>query len=407
MSSHILTARVRLARLRWDGVANLQVVNLPQIEYTASVANPLEEIERRNRRLTRLVELSVTLNSTLDLDALLQLVTATASELLECEAASILLYNEKQARLYFAAATGSDPKKLAEIPVPLEHSLAGTIFRENRPVILNHAEGDARHFPLASEHVNFHVHSLVGVPMLIKERVIGVLEAVNKREGLFGEQDQAILSVTASHAAIAIGNAQLFREVERSNADLRLAYDATIAGWSRALDLRDHDTDGHTQRVADMTVRLARAFGLGEQAVVQIRRGALLHDMGKLGVPDAILLKPGRLTKAERKLMLHHPQYAYEMLSPIAYLRLALDIPRCHHEKWDGSGYPRGLAGEEIPLAARLFAVVDVWDALSNNRPYRKQWPQEKTLEYIRSQSGKHFDPCVVEVFLRLLREGA
>ena len=388
------------------GVANLQVVNLPQIGYTESVANPLEEIERRNRRLTRLVELSVNLNSTLDLDALLQLVTATASELLECEAASILLYDEKQARLFFAAATGSDPKKLAEIPVPLDTSLAGTIFRENRPVVRNDAGQDARHYSLVSEHVNFHVRSLVGVPMLIKERVIGVLEAVNKREGLFGEQDEAILSVTASHAAIAIGNAQLFREVERSNADLRLAYDATIAGWSRALDLRDHDTEGHTQRVADMTVRLARAFGLGEQAIVQIRRGALLHDMGKLGVPDAILLKPGRLTKAERKLMLHHPQYAYEMLSPIAYLSLALDIPRCHHEKWDGSGYPRGLAGEEIPLAARLFAVVDVWDALSNNRPYRKQWPQEKTLEYIRRQSGKHFDPRVVEVFLRLMREG-
>lgn len=384
----------------------MQVVNLPQIGYTESVANPLEEIERRNRRLTRLVELSVNLNSTLDLDALLQLVTATASELLECEAASILLYDEKQARLFFAAATGSDPKKLAEIPVPLDMSLAGTIFRENRPVVRNDAGQDARHYSLVSEHVNFHVRSLVGVPMLIKERVIGVLEAVNKREGLFGEQDEAILSVTASHAAIAIGNAQLFREVERSNADLRLAYDATIAGWSRALDLRDHDTEGHTQRVADMTVRLARAFGLGEQAIVQIRRGALLHDMGKLGVPDAILLKPSRLTTAERKLMLRHPQYAYEMLSPIAYLSLALDIPRCHHEKWDGTGYPRGLAGEEIPLAARLFAVVDVWDALSNNRPYRKRWPQKKTLDYIRGQSGKHFDPRVVDVFLRLMREG-
>ena len=370
------------------------------------MANPLEEIERRNWRLTRLVELSVNLNSTLDLDALLQLVTATASELLECEAASILLYDEKQARLFFAAATGSDPKKLAEIPVPLDMSLAGTIFRENRPVVRNDAGQDARHYSLVSEHVNFHVRSLVGVPMLIKERVIGVLEAVNKREGLFGEQDEAILSVTASHAAIAIGNAQLFREVERSNADLRLAYDATIAGWSRALDLRDHDTEGHTQRVADMTVRLARAFGLGEQAIVQIRRGALLHDMGKLGVPDAILLKPSRLTTAERKLMLRHPQYAYEMLSPIAYLSLALDIPRCHHEKWDGTGYPRGLAGEEIPLAARLFAVVDVWDALSNNRPYRKRWPQKKTLDYIRGQSGKHFDPRVVDVFLRLMREG-
>lgn len=370
------------------------------------MADTLAEIERRNQRLTRLVELSVTLNSTLDLDALLQLVTVTASELLECEAASILLYDEKQARLYFAAATGSDPKKLAEIPVPLDHSLAGTIFRENRSVVLNDAEGDVRHYALVSAHVNFHVRSLVGVPMLNKDRVIGVLEAVNKRVGLFGEQDEAILSVTASHAAIAIGNAQLFQEAERSNTDLRLAYDATIAGWSRALDLRDHETEGHTQRVADMAVRLARGFGLGEEQIVHIRRGALLHDMGKLGVPDFILHKPGKLISAERTIMRRHPQYAYEMLLPIAYLRPALDIPYFHHEKWDGTGYTLGLKGEEIPLAARLFAVVDVWDALSNDRPYRKRWLRKRTLEYISEQSGKHFDPRVVEAFLRLIREG-
>jgi HD-GYP domain-containing protein (c-di-GMP phosphodiesterase class II) len=366
----------------------------------------IEGTRERNRRLTRLVELSVILNSTLDLDALLHLITTTATELLECEAASILLYDENQARLYFAAATGSDPKKLAEIPVPLEGSLAGTIFRENRPIILKNAEEDARHFSLVSAHINFHVRSLVGVPMLARERVIGVLEAVNKREGPFGEQDEAILSVTASHAAIAIGNARLFQEAERSHNDLRLAYDATIEGWSRALDLRDHETEGHTQRVADMTVRLARVFGLGEEEIVHIRRGALLHDMGKLGVPDAILYKSSRLSKSERGRMDCHPQYAFEMLSPIEYLKPALDIPYCHHEKWDGTGYPRRLKGEQIPLSARLFAVVDVWDALRSNRPYRQGWSQEKTLEYIRSQSGKHFDPRAVEVFMRVVREG-
>lgn len=382
------------------------IENLPKIGYTGIVNKPLAEIEQHNQRLTRLVELSVTLNSTLNLDALLQLVTATACELLECEAASILLYDDEEQRLYFAAATGSDPRKLAEIPVPLEHSLAGTIFRENRPVILNDTEGDARHFPLVSEHVKFHVRSLLGVPMLIKERIIGVLEAVNKREGLFGERDEAILSVTASHAATAISNARLFQEAERSHADLCHAYDATIEGWSHALDLRDHETEGHTQRVADLTVRLARAFGLGEDEIVHIRRGALLHDMGKLGVPDSILLKPGRLTNAERKIMSRHPQYAYNMLFPISYLSAALDIPCFHHEKWDGTGYTLGLKGEKIPLAARLFAVVDVWDALSNDRPYRKHWSREKTLEYISQQSGKHFDPQVVDVFLRIMQGG-
>ncbi len=536
--------------------------------------NNYEETEKQNKQLKRLVELSVTLNSTLDLDALLQLITTTATELLDCDAASILLYDEKQSRLYFAAATGSDPRKLAEIPVPIDSSLAGTIFRTNRSIILNNVEQDPRHYSVASEHVRVQVRSLVGVPMLIKDRVIGVLEGVNKRGGVFAGQDEAILSVTASHAATAINNARLFRDAERrarnleaardinnavlnnldihltlpqilshvrarlevdaadvllldphlnaltyadglgfrtnalnkvvlhlgegtagrvamekkivnipdinmagdiftrapllkeenfaayhaaplivkgdvkgvlevfhrspldadddwlvffqalaeqtaiaidsatlftdlqrSNADLKLAYDATLLGWSHALDLRDKETEGHTQRVTKMSIQLARAFGLSEEAIIHIRRGALLHDMGKMGVPDAVLLKPNALTDEDWLQMRRHPQYAYDMLAEIDYLRPALDIPYCHHEKWDGTGYPRGLKGQEIPLAARLFAVVDVWDALYYDRPYRKGWTMDHTLEYIREQSGKHFDPDVVEVFLRVARD--
>ena len=154
-----------------------------------------------------------------------------------------------------------------------------------------------------------------------------------------------------------------------------------------------------------MSTQLARAFGLSEDEIIHIRRGALLHDMGKMGVPDSILLKPNELTDEDWLLMRRHPQYAYEMLAEIDYLRPALDIPYCHHEKWDGTGYPRGLKGEEIPLAARLFAVVDVWDALYYDRPYRKGWTLDKTLEYIHDQKGKHFDPDVVDLFLRIARD--
>ena len=533
-----------------------------------------EELEIQNQQLRLLVELSVTLNSTLELDTLLQLITGTATQLLDCEAASILLYDEKRGRLYFAAATGSDPRRLAEIPVPLDSSLAGTIFRTNKSIILNNVAQDPRHFTGVSDQVQFHVRSLVGVPMMMKDRVIGVLEGINKNERNFDEQDEEILTVTASHAAIAIHNARLFRDAERranyleavrdinnavldsfdlqltlpqiltqvqkrlevdaadvllldphlkaltfaagigfrtdglnetvlpldekvpasrvaverkminiqnlnlpdhefarrpilkgedfveyhaapliaegrvkgvleifhrsrlddnpdwlaffqglanqtaiaidsaalfsdlqrSNADLKLAYDATILGWSRALDLRDKETQGHTQRVTQATIQLARAFGLDEDTLINIRRGALLHDMGKMGVPDAILLKPNKLTDEEWQQMRRHPQYAYDMLAQIQYLSPALDIPYCHHEKWDGTGYPRGLKGEEIPLAARLFAVVDVWDALYFDRPYRKGWGMEATLNYIQEQSGKHFDPHVVEVFLSIAR---
>ena len=171
-------------------------------------------------------------------------------------------------------------------------------------------------------------------------------------------------------------------------------------GWSRALDLRDKETEEHTLRVTNLTLQLAQAFDISHVELKHIKHGALLHDIGKMGIPDNILRKAGELSDDEWVMMRQHPQLAYEMLSPIAYLLPALDIPYCHHEKWDGTGYPRGLKGEEIPLAARLFAVVDVFDALTSDRPYRPAWAKNKAIEYIRQKAGSHFDPSVVEVFL-------
>lgn len=192
-------------------------------------------------------------------------------------------------------------------------------------------------------------------------------------------------------------------ELQRTHDELRLAYEATIEGWSRALDLRDKETEGHTQRVVDTTLRLARIVGLPEETIPHIRRGAMLHDIGKMGVPDSILQKPGPLSDDEWVIMRKHPEYAYKMLHPINYLRPALDIPLSHHEKWDGSGYPQGLRGEGIPLAARVFAIVDVWDALSSDRPYRKRLPETEVLKYIISQRGIHFDPHLVDVFMNII----
>jgi putative two-component system response regulator len=184
--------------------------------------------------------------------------------------------------------------------------------------------------------------------------------------------------------------------------ELAQAYDTTLEGWARALDLRDNETEGHSRRVTEMTVHLARALGVFEAQITHIRRGALLHDIGKLGIPDAILHKPGPLTEEEWVIMRQHPLYAYRMLAPIPFLQPALDIPYAHHEKWDGSGYPQGLCGEEIPLAARIFAVVDVWDALTSDRPYRPAFTPAQACEYIQTNTGTHFDPQVVAVFLSL-----
>ena len=192
-------------------------------------------------------------------------------------------------------------------------------------------------------------------------------------------------------------------KLQEAHSQLLSAYEATIEGWSHAMDLRDKETEGHSRRVAELTVKMARAMGMTEDEIIHVRRGALLHDMGKLGVPDSILHKPDKLTAEEWVIMRQHPQFAYDMLYGIDYLRQALDIPYSHHEKWDGTGYPRGLKGEVIPLAARLFAVVDVWDALRSDRPDRKEWAAEETIEYIRGQAGSHFDPRVVEKFLEII----
>jgi putative two-component system response regulator len=191
--------------------------------------------------------------------------------------------------------------------------------------------------------------------------------------------------------------------LEQAHLQLLHAYDATIEGWSRAMDLRDKETEGHTQRVTIMSEKLARLAGIREEEMIFIHRGALLHDIGKLGVPDGILLKIDKLTDEEWEIMRRHPQYAYDMIEPIEYLRPALDIPYCHHEKWNGTGYPRKLKGEEIPLAARIFAVVDVWDALTSDRPYRPAWEREKAITYINEESGKHFDPHIVKLFNQLI----
>lgn len=200
------------------------------------------------------------------------------------------------------------------------------------------------------------------------------------------------------------GNLSLQGETDSADIELSLAYETVLEGWVRALDMRDRETQGHTRRVTEMTLRLAIALGVSDEELRHIRRGALLHDIGKIGISDTILLKPGPLTPEERKIIQLHPEHAHHFLAPLEFLQPAMDIPCCHHEKWDGTGYPRGIKGSDIPFSARIFAVVDVWDALRSDRPYRDGWSDDKVCEYLRSQAGEHFDPDIVPVFLNLLK---
>lgn len=243
------------------------------------------------------------------------------------------------------------------------------------------------------------------LPLLAKDQLKGVLHIFSRQPIYFDSDWQNFLQALAMQTAIAIDNTEMFYKMEMTNLELSAAYEATIEGWSRALELRDKETKGHSERVTDLTLRLASAMGIPNQDLVHIKRGVLLHDIGKMGIPDSILLKPGALTEDEWVVMRQHPLYAYQLLSPISYLHPAMDIPFCHHEKWDGSGYPRGLKGKEIPLPARIFAIIDVWDALCSNRPYRPAWTKKNVIEYIKKESGKHFDPAVVEAFLKVIQD--
>ena len=245
------------------------------------------------------------------------------------------------------------------------------------------------------------------IPLISKGEIKGVMTVFHRKDFTPNPAWSSFLGTLAGQAAIAMDVTQMFDSLQRANMELSLAYEATIEGWSQALDLRDKETEGHSQRVTEMTLQMAKALQLDGEEINHMRRGALLHDIGKLGVPDHILLKVDKLTDEEWLVMRKHPEFAYDMLRPIAYLRESLDIPYCHHEKWDGTGYPQGLKGEQIPLAARIFAIVDVWDALISERPYRRAWSKPDALQYIREQSGKHFDPQVADIFLREFGNGS
>ena len=245
-------------------------------------------------------------------------------------------------------------------------------------------------------------HTRLIIPLSWESSVLGIIFA-ERCSNTFSEEQVHYGEALASQSTVAIHNAQLFDELSRADRELVQSYDATIEGWSRALELRDHDTEGHTLRVTELTLQLATHLGTDAAELIQIRRGSLLHDIGKVAIPDAVLLKPEPLNLEERRIMEMHPEYARQMLQGISYLQPALDIPYCHHERWDGTGYPRGLKETAIPRSARIFSVVDVWDALIHDRPYHKAWTQADVKQYIREQAGIFFDPAIVDAFLEIL----
>jgi response regulator RpfG family c-di-GMP phosphodiesterase len=363
-----------------------------------------EETARRLRHLQALQAIDRVMIASLDRTVILNVLLEQVTAQLAVDAAGVLLFDPQLHALKYAAGRGLHDPGYQRAHVPLGEGLAGRAALERR--LLQAFNGAAHSDPVRAPLLrNQRFNSYLAAPFIAKGQLKGVLEIFHRHPLRPDAEWLAALRTFADQAAIAMDNLQLFESLQRSNLDLILAYDTTIEGWSRALDLRDQETEGHTMRVTELTMRIVHAAGFSEEQLVHVRRGALLHDIGKMGIPDAILLKPGPLTEEEWAIMRRHPTYAYELLAPITYLRPALDIPYCHHEKWDGSGYPRGLRGEAIPLAARIFAVVDVWDALRSDRPYRQGWPDQRIVEHIRAQSGSHFAPGAVELFFMVLND--
>jgi PAS domain S-box-containing protein/putative nucleotidyltransferase with HDIG domain len=363
------------------------------------------QTQRQLERLTGLRAIDQSILSRLDLEHTLDVLLQKVTGLLQVDAANFLLIQPNTQTLIPAGERGLPAGPIWDPSREMEATHAGRAALSRQMELISDLSQIEDSLTEKIREIGENFTGYAAVPLAAKGELIGVLQVFTHARLEPSQDWLGFLEALADQAAIAIHSAQMFNEQQQTHANLTQAYEDTIDGWSRALDLRDEETHGHSLRVTDLTLELARRMGVPEEQLVHIRRGALLHDIGKMGVPDKILLKPGPLNEEEWLIMQKHPLYAANLLYPINFLHPAIDIPYCHHEKWDGTGYPQGLKGEEIPLSARIFALIDVWDALTHHRPYRSAWSKETAFAYLQEQSGKHFDPQVVEKFLAWVQE--
>jgi len=362
----------------------------------------IRDVSERNRRqveLQAITTLSAALRAAGNRKEMIPIILRELDRLLQCDSISVEMIDPLSHESVVDAAVGHWANMVG-VRQPDLTGLNKIISESRKPYHNNRIQEDAPIAAVPAECWNG-ITAGAGVPLIAQDQLIGYLWIGRKND--ISETEVRLLAAVADIAANAMHRATLHERTQKDAFDLSLAYTSTLEGWAHALELRDQETEGHTRRVVQMTVALAQEMGIQASELENIRRGALLHDIGKMGIPDSVLLKPGTLNEREWEIMRRHPAYAYELLHPISYLHPVLDIPACHHEKWDGSGYPKGLAGEQIPLGARVFAIVDVWDALRSDRPYRTAWSFEEARKYILDQSGKHFDPQVVTEFVRLV----
>jgi len=362
-----------------------------------------KRLEVQARELAALQSMNLALNETWHPKSTLKLLVSLLRSHDEVDAAAVYLLDEGTMKLEFAEGDGFRGSAIRSHSLDPGEGPAGAAALRREAVLLADLDnpGEIRVAPFLLDQEGF--RAACAAPLLASNRLLGALEAYRRKRldapGTWKER----IDTVARQASAALHRGFLVEELERANLELNLAYDSTIEGWSRALDLKCREPEWHTERIAELTVRLAGRLGVTGKDLQAIRRGAILHDIGKMGIPDAILTKPGPLTEEEWRIMRLHPVYALHMLQPIGFLKDSIAIPHSHHERWDGQGYPRGLKGEGIPLFARIFSVVDVWVSLTADQPYRRAWTPDRALAYIREGAGRLFDPTVAQAFLEMI----
>ncbi len=389
-----------IGRAKTFGGADVRVLT-SMAEMSASAIHRVtlhEETRLRLRRLHSLRSIDLAITSG-DAQMAFDVVLEQVIDQLGFDAACIFTFDRELRILMESARLGFDEHD-PQFDVKICEGLAGEAARDEKFLVVedigilgNLSDRDQTLFAAGFS-------GFCAVPLLAKGELRGLLEVRSRSVLVADAECSGFLEAVAWQTATALDNVWLVDKLKRSNIELTEAYEAILEGWARALELRDQETEGHCRRVTKLTVQLGEALCLSDDDLLHIRRGALLHDVGKMGIPDSILLKPGPLDEDEWATMRLHPEYAKQMLLPLSYLRPAISIPYSHHEKWDGSGYPQGLKGEAIPIGARMFAIIDVWDALNSDRPYRKAWSKDRIIDHMREGSGTHFDPKVLEVFL-------
>ncbi|NPV57542.1 MAG: PAS domain S-box protein [Anaerolineae bacterium] len=394
------------------GSHSAKMIELNNEKCVLSITRDIDEQVRANQMLQlqldrlaslRKIDLAIIMGN--NIRHTMQIILEQARILLQVDAASILELSADQNTLSYLADSGFRGDVTSYSIIPLEGTFAGKAIRTQKMVLVPNTRTQKSFFVTDFFRKEQFV-SYIALPLVANNKAQGVLQFMHRNSFTPDREWLQFAQVLADQAALAIYSQNLVTDLQTANEELEKAYDETITGWARALELRDGDTQGHSSRVADLAVELSRNMGMGHDELLHIRRGALLHDIGKMGIPDEILLKPGPLSKEEFQLMRTHPSMGYQLLSSIKFLQPALDIPLFHHERWDGSGYPEGLSGTNIPLAARIFAVIDVWDALISDRPYRAAWHKKNAWKYIKENAGVLFDPAVVSAFEKLLRQG-